>query len=246
MLPALILLAALSGSPSLLDGEAQTGANGTALAWEMAEKLKTASVGEAYVLVRLKDLDNKELTRFLGAWRMTAPGIQASVRIRAEAERLLALIDQGPAQVRTAPQPKPLSPMQRLQPPAPLQSPTKPVPYGPNNLRPEGYGKSTTIGMLLSVVLGLGTGNIYAEAYGYGASMAAVQLLAIAVARTSRSYRNPAILTYLIARLADGIGTGVNIGSYNEAHPPGTTPEDLDLDNFVPVEAYLPLLSLTW
>ncbi len=247
MLGIVALLAALTGGPSQLDSHAQNSAKGTALAWEMAEKLRTAVVDEAYVFVRPQDLDNRELIRFLGAWRMTAPGIPASIRIRAEAQRLLAILERGPGRVRMAPKPKPLSPLQLLLPPRAAAAPGKRQdPHGFNSPRPKVHTKSMTVAALLSVLFGFGTGNFYAEAYPYGTSMAAIQVVSIGVFAGSRKFRNTALAIYVGTRFADMFGAVVNVRTYNTPYTPGRDLDDWDVEEFIPITLSLPVYSLRW
>lgn len=184
-------------------------ANGAALAWEMGEKLKAGVVDEAHVLARLDELDDVQLGRFLDVWRMGAPAIAASVRIRAEAERRLATIELGPAQSRQPPREAPVK-----------LDPLPPEPPKPSARWVE-ESKSPQLAVVLSIFAGFGLGNFYVEAYGYGTVVGLAQLASLAtlIVGAKRDIQ-PMVLTSLGvltgARLADSIGAGWFAYAYND------------------------------
>lgn len=170
-LPCTLIVAAPASSGSTTN-DATLGA---ALAWELGEELRVGAIDEAHAIMRVGELSPVELRKFLSAWAMAAPPIDVAVRVRLEAERRLA----EPASVEVEPrEPEPGG----LKDPPPQADTAPPPPEFPNveDAAARAWArdaKSPARSVLLSVFIGFGAGNFYAERYTYGAVVGAVQVL---------------------------------------------------------------------
>lgn len=248
MLAATLLCTLIVAAPASSGSTTNDATLGAALAWELGEKLRVGAIDEAHAMMRVGELSPEELRKFLSAWAMAAPPIDVAVRVRLEAERRLA----EPASVEVGPrEPEPGG----LKDPPPQVDTAPPPPEFPNveDAAARAWArdaKSPVLSVLLSVFIGFGAGNFYAERCTYGAVVAAVQVLGgiaigFGVGKDKDALLIAGLSGLLVGRLADTIGAGFNTVAYNDEHRPhlGLSARDAALVP-TPMSVVLPLL--TW